>query len=45
MRHQTIAWSNDDVLSIGPPEKKFIEIFIQIKTFLFTKLHFQIVSA
>ena len=42
---QAIICTNDDLLSIGSSETKFIEFFIEIKTFSFTKLHFKMLSA
>ena len=38
-RCQTITWTNDDILSIGPLGTKFSDICIEIKTFSLTKLH------
>ena len=36
---QAIAWTNDDLSSTEPSEKKFREILNEIQTFPLTKMH------
>ena len=43
-RHQTIIWTNDWILLIGPLGTNFSEIFIKIQNFSFTKMHLKISS-
>ena len=44
-RHQTIIWTNDGMLFIGPLGTNFSEIFIRIQTFSFKKMHLKMSSA
>ena len=43
-RRQAIIWTNAEKLLIGPLESNFIEILIEIHTFLLRKMHFKISS-
>ena len=45
VRRQANTSTNDDLLSIGPSGTMFSEIFIKIKTFSLTKLHWKMSSA
>ena len=38
-RRQAIIWTNAGILLIGPLEKNFIEILMEICTFSFKKMH------
>ena len=38
-RHQAIMWTNAGILLIGPLETNFSEIFTEIHTFSFKKVH------
>ena len=38
-RRQAIIWTNAGILLIGPLGTNFNEIFTEIDTFLFTKIH------
>ena len=42
---QTIIWTNDGILSIGPLGTNFSEILIGIQTFSFKKMHLKMASA
>ena len=44
-RRQAIIWTNAGILSIGPFETNFNEIFIGIQTFSVKKMHFKMSSA
>ena len=44
-RRQTIIWTNDEILLIGPLGTNFSEILIGIQTFLFKKMHMKMSSA
>ena len=44
-RRQTIIWTNDGILLIGPIGTNFSEILIIIQTFSFEKMHLKISSA
>ena len=44
-RHQVIIWTNDVLLLIGPLGTHFSEIFIEILTFSFKKMHLKVSSA
>ena len=44
-RRQTIIWTNDRILLIGPLGTNFSEILVGIQTFLFKKMHLKISSA
>ena len=44
-RRQTIIWTNDGILSIGPLGTNFSEILIGIQTFSFKKMHLIMSSA
>ena len=44
-RRQTIIWTNDGLLLIGPSGTNFNEILIGIQTFSFKKMHLKISSA
>ena len=43
-RHQAIIWTNAGILLIWPLGKNFSEILINIHTFSFKKIHFQMSS-
>ena len=43
-RRQAIIWTNDGILLIGPLRTNFSEIWIQINTFSFTKMHLKMLS-
>ena len=43
-RRQAIIWANDGILLIGPLRTNFSEIWIQINTFSFTKMHLKMSS-
>ena len=44
-RRQTIIWTNDGILLIGPSGTNFSEILIGIQTFSFKKMHLKMSSA
>ena len=44
-RRQTIIWTNDGMLLIGPLGTNFSEILIRIQTFSFKKMHLKMSSA
>ena len=44
-RRQTIIWTNDGILLIGPLGTNFSEILIGIQTFSFKKMHLKMSSA
>ena len=44
-RRQTIIWTNDGILLIGPLGTNFSEILIGIQTFTFKKMHLKMSSA
>ena len=44
VRRQAIIWTNDGILLIGPLQTNFNEIWIQINTFSFTKMHLKMSS-
>ena len=43
-RRQTIIWTNDGILLIGPLGTNFSEILFSIKTFSFNKMHLKMSS-
>ena len=43
-RRQAVIWTNDGISLIGPLQTSFSEIWIQINTFSFTKLHLKMSS-
>ena len=43
-RRQAIIWTNDGILLIGPLRTSFSEIWIEIYTFSFSKMHLKMVS-
>ena len=43
-RRQAIIWTNAGILSIGPLETNFSEIYIQIRTFSFMKMGLKVSS-
>ena len=44
-RRQAIIWTNAEILLIEPLGTNFSEILIEIRTFLFTKIHLKMLSA
>ena len=44
-QHQSIIWTNAGILLIGPSETNFSEIWIEIHTFSFKKMHLKMSSA
>ena len=43
-RHKAIIWTNAEILLNGPLRTNFSEIFIEIHTFSFKKMHFKMSS-